>query len=351
MNSKILEITNDEVKIIKKCIRYDYKFLIEFCNENNIKLNKDYNNENVTHATKIKALCIKCDNDMIEKSFRALVKNKIFTCSECFYIIRTEKTKNTNLERYGCENVGQNKEIQEKIGITNIEKYGHKCTLQNEKIKEKSKETCIEKYGCEHIYSQHPFYKNQVEQTNIKKYGYSHWFQNEEIKEKIKTTNLERYGYDCGFKNPIIQEKIKTTNIERYGYEHVMKNKEIAEKALKNSFQSKEYIYPSGRIDLVQGYEPFGLDDLLNIENIDENDIITSRTEVPAIWWNDNMGNKHRYFIDIFIPSLQRGIEIKSLWTYKKEKDSVLLKQQAFIDAGYMCDIWVYDAKGIRITI
>jgi hypothetical protein len=93
------------------------------------------------------------------------------------------------------------------------------------------------------------------------------------------------------------------------------------------------------------------LDELLQKENILDEDIITSRSQVPTIWYLDANDKKHRYYVDVFIPSQNRMIECKSTWTMKKgiEKDNIYLKQQACKDAGYFCEIWVYNSKGEKV--
>ncbi len=55
---------------------------------------------------------------------------------------------------------------------------------------------------------------------------------------------------------------------------------------------------------------------------------------------------QHVHFVDIFIKSQNRCIEIKSTWTF--EKHNVLLKQKAAKELGYPYrdEIWVYDRKG-----
>jgi hypothetical protein len=65
---------------------------------------------------------------------------------------------------------------------------------------------------------------------------------------------------------------------------------------------------------------------------------------VPTIWYNDLQGNKHRHFVDIFIPSQNKCIEVKSSWTVKLK--NVFLKQKAAKELGYNYEIWVYDNKG-----
>ena len=42
-------------------------------------------------------------------------------------------------------------------------------------------------------------------------------------------------------------------------------------------------------------------------------------------------------------------IEVKSDYTIKVDNDIILLKQQACKDAGYYCEIWVYNAKGEKV--
>jgi hypothetical protein len=82
---------------------------------------------------------------------------------------------------------------------------------------------------------------------------------------------------------------------------------------------------------------------------LNENDIMTGCKNVPTIWYIDNSGKKHRHYVDIFIPSMNKCIEIKSTWTFTKQKDIVLLKQNAAKELGYTYEIWVYDSKGNKL--
>lgn len=75
--------------------------------------------------------------------------------------------------------------------------------------------------------------------------------------------------------------------------------------------------------------------------------IITGITNVPEIWYDDENGKKHRHYVDIFIPSQNRCIEVKSLWTVKK--DNVFLKQKAGKELLYNYEILVYDYKGNKL--
>ncbi len=64
------------------------------------------------------------------------------------------------------------------------------------------------------------------------------------------------------------------------------------------------------------------------------------------IWYNDVNGKKHKHYVDIFIPSQNRCIEVKSTWTIQKMKDNIFLKQQAAKELGYNYEIWIYNSKG-----
>jgi hypothetical protein len=146
----------------------------------------------------------------------------------------------------------------------------------------------------------------------------------------------------------VIRNKAKKTCLDRYGVEHVSQNQEIYEKQNKHSYYLKDYVLPSGKIIKIQGYENYALDELLK-DNINENDIITGSRNVPEIWYLDGGDNKRRHFVDIFIPSQNKCIEVKSTWTFKKQKDIVFLKQTKAKEIGYLYEIWIYDNKGNKV--
>ena len=166
--------------------------------------------------------------------------------------------------------------------------------------------------------------------------------------EKMKTTNLERRGVEYASQDPVFRDKCKATSMERYGFEHPMKNSEFSEKVSHNAYKAYDYNYPSGKTIRLQGYEKFAIDDLL-AQNINEDDIITKRTEVPQCFYKDSEGNIHRYYVDILIQSQKLCIEVKSTWTLEKNKEKVVFTKKALEDLGYKCEIWVYDGKGVRI--
>jgi len=171
------------------------------------------------------------------------------------------------------------------------------------------------------------------------------------IREQTKQTNLLNHGFKYPIQNKEIQEKRKQTCLKKYGVEHPAQNEEIMEKCSKNAYKRKDYELPSGNKIILQGCENFALDELLK-DGILEDDIITGSKNVPKIWYQDNTKNKERrHYVDIFIPSQNRCIEIKSTWTAEKKKDCIFLKQNAAKKLGYLYEIWVYDNKGNKVEL
>lgn len=159
---------------------------------------------------------------------------------------------------------------------------------------------------------------------------------------------LDRYGLENPSQLEEFQNKKVETNIQKYGYTHPSKNAEMFEMAMKKSYKLKDYTLPSGNIIKIQGYEHYALNDLLK-EGILEEDIINGCKNVPEIWYEDENNKNRRHYVDIFIPSQNRCIEVKSTWTAEKKKDCIFLKQHAGKALGYNYEIWVYNANGKKV--
>ena len=53
----------------------------------------------------------------------------------------------------------------------------------------------------------------------------------------------------------------------------------------------------------------------------------------------------------MYVKSLNKCIEVKSVWTFNKNKVTVLKKQETAKTLGLNYEIWIYDAKGIKINV
>lgn len=186
-----------------------------------------------------------------------------------------------------------------------------------------------------------------IQENTMRKYGKIHSFQVNDIKEKITKTNLIKYGVKNVFESEFIKEKIKQTNLEKFGVEYIMQVPEFIEKSVKNSFRYKTYTFPSGKKVLIQGYENFALDKLL--QSYQEEEIIVGVSLVPKIFYQDNQ-KLHRYYPDIFIPKDNLIIEVKSTYTYQKDLRVNDLKRNKCLELGYRFEFWTFDQKGILLS-
>jgi len=321
-------------------INYNLNLLNEFCKEHDINLNNKF--EFVNCNTKIISKCItnECNNNY-EKKFHILFKTKNFFCKQCTINNGIIKNKKTIQKKYGVDCIFQSAEIKQKIIENNFKKYGVNNPSKLEEVKNKMMETKIKKYN---IKPKNILTEEEKNKQLIEKYGTVNFRSSDIIKNKIKNTCIEKYGKEHISQVDDIKLIKKEKCMQKYGCEYHMQVPEIAEKIGKNSIKYKNFQFPSGKNVLVQGYEPFALKNLIENEKISENDIVVGCKNVPKIWYVDKKGKKRRHYVDIFIPSQNKCVEVKSSWTVKKE--NVFVKKAAAEDLGYIYEIIVYNNKG-----
>jgi len=278
---------------------YTYEKLQIYCNENNIFLCENYFDKKLNRRIIIKAKCLKC-SQLVEKDFRSFIDKGCY-CNSCIFTKNNKQRYNLNYLQTYCFN--NNITLLENYDIVNRETIiKAKCLSNNcKEIVEKTFRMIINNGGC--------------------------------------------YCTNCTTIKRII--KLKQTNLENYGVEYPLQHSDIAEKSSKNAYKIKKYIFPSGLEIDCQGYESFALDEI--IKTVEEKDIITNRKHVPEIWYIDEYNKSHRHFVDIFIPSQNKCIEVKSTWTAHKKQDNIFKKQEAAKQLGYDYEIWIYDSKGNKI--
>lgn len=313
-------------KCKKKTKKYTIESLKNIVVRDNCKIDLEiYEKEHLHCKSYIDFKC-SCDTDY-SKRFDNIIEVGAF-CKACTKDKRNEKflpsIRATFIEKYGSW-VSQSEEVKAKIKDTNMQKYGVQYGLSAQSIKDKIKDTVLEKYGVEHIG------KSDV------------------IRAKIKETTVEKYGVDNPGKVEKFRDKMKQTTLERYGVEHNMQDPLLAEKCFKSGHKFKPYIMPSGQEVLIQGYEHFALDELLYIEKLPEEDIVLGKQNVPEIWYYQN-GKNHRYYIDIYIPSQNKCIEVKSSFTNTRNIEKNRLKADAVTYLGYEFELRVYDDNGKQIN-
>jgi hypothetical protein len=319
---------------------------------------------------KSKETCIKKYNSEFaiqNKEIKEKMKNAVTMFSEQKKQDIKDKKIKTCLSKYGTQYATQNKDIQDKITTTSIRLYGVKRASQLDTYKKLAEETCLSKYGVKYaIQSEH--YKNKSIQSCLSKYCVKYPIQLPFFKQKRELTNMFKYGVKSCIQLSFFKNKRIQTSLKRYGVVNGIQNKEIKQKRENNCFEKygvkytvqlsnpykkyklKMYIFPNGPIQYVQGYEPFALDDLVD-HGYTSDEILTCRSDVPSIWYLGSDGKQHRYFVDIYIPKINKMIEVKSLYTYNKHLDTVQLKAKECIKQGYLYEIWIYNYKKEKTVI
>ena len=299
--------------------------------------------------------------------------NYYATClsEECSKKHNLKKTQEAMLAKHGTTNSMEVPGAMEKLKQNNRKKYGVDFYTSTKEFKEKSKKTFDKKYGG------HPTSlektKDKKRKTNLKRYGFENALLNSEVKEKSRITNNEKYGGNSSMCSPDVRLKSKETNrkkhgvdwyvqsddfkkkfketmLEKYGVEQVMHYTPSFEKSLDTSYKKKIFVFPSGRIEKIQGYEGFAITELLD-SGYQENDIIVSNKEIEAhtgkIWYFDIYDQKNKkYYPDIYIKSENKIIEVKCDYTYNSGYSRNILKKNACLSLGLLFEFWVYDSKG-----
>lgn len=289
------------------------------------------------------------------------------TCSKKYNL---DKTQQTLMEKYNTTNIMEIPGVMEKLKSNNLEKYGSEWYTSTQSFKDKTKKTFEEKYGM------HPTKLKETQdkkkKTNIEKYGQENPLNNPEVREKSNRTNQERYGGNSSMCSNEIKEKSKQTNqqkrgtdwytqsedfklkfrktmLERYGVEHAFHYTDHYEKSLDTSYKKKIFVFPSGRIEKIQGYEHLALSRLLDL-GYKEEDIIVSNKVISeiigSIWYNDHSGKRRRYYPDILIISENRIIEVKSEYTYTFNRSINEFKRSGVLSKGLNFEFWIFDRKG-----
>lgn len=105
--------------------KYTHDALQKYCLEKNITLTQDYSQIKITRKTKIEGKCTNGEcAENFQKLFSTLLMHENYHCKKCTGKLVHEKSKKTNLEKYGVENVFQSEMHKEKMKKTCLEKYG-----------------------------------------------------------------------------------------------------------------------------------------------------------------------------------------------------------------------------------
>ncbi len=152
------------------------------------------------------------------------------TCYHSDKEFTTNVRKNTILNRYGVPHTTQLMEVQTKTKKTNLERYGHENIAHGIK-KEKVTATMLRKYGVENA-SRNSEIKDRKKRTTMKHHNVENPFQCDKIRTRIKQIMVLRHGAEYTTQSLTLLDKIKQTNLARYGVEWNVVSKSSKEKQI-----------------------------------------------------------------------------------------------------------------------
>ena len=255
-----------------------------------------------------------------------------------------EKAKKTSLEKYGVENHLMLEDIKDKIKKTNLEKYGHTNPMKNKTIKEKANKTILEKWGVDNI-SKSEEIKEKKKNTCNKNFGVDYPLRSDKVKKRLKDTNLEKYGKDFFVKSEEYRKKYydiaKNINYIKYINDGISLFKcdygEEHEFEISKDVYNKRILYG---VSLCTVCNPVGEgtsikeSNLLSyINSIYDGEIVQSHRDVLEI--------------DIYLPDLNLGFEFNGLYYHSdkfRENNYHLNKTKYFEERGIrIIHIWEDD--------
>jgi hypothetical protein len=264
------------------------------------------------------------------KSFRALIENAGAKCKDCSELVRKDKHEKTCIENYGVSNPMQSKDVAQKIKISTN-------TFTVERLKESLGDNLVGEYDPTTI----------GRDSNIRFKCYCCDEEGEKPFRMIEES-IGPFCKECTWvaKDYLIKKSLK----ENYDVEYSLQHPAFNDKASAKGRLLKPYTTPGGNVLMYQGYEHLALD-LLFMQDYDENDIINEKQNVPHIWWVDADGQEHRYYVDIYLKSENRMIEVKSDYRYEKDKDKLEFVWRTCVAEGFTYEVWIFNKYHELVTI
>ena len=169
----------------------------------------------------------------------------------------------------------------------------------------------------------------------LEKYGSECYINSEHYKKQM----LEKYGSECY----INSEHYKKKMLEKYGVVSPMQCPDLFRKAQAASFCRRPYVSPDGKVFMLLGYEGVALDDILREEGI-KTFYAGEDDNIPVFQYTGADNKSHQYYPDIYIPSENRVIEVKSVFTYNRDPEKTLDKALR-VSEDHLFELRLYDHK------
>ena len=201
--------------------------------------------------------CQSCISESIEKSKmtnlqrygvenpmqNAVVKDKCVESNKGNVLQRIEKTKRTNLDRYGVDHYWKTKEGQDKRRASMLSRYGVENPSSSLDIRDKRNKTFDERFNG------HPMKNQKIKDDLLRYFQETYNTHNPsclpEVRARAKQTMKDRYGVEHALLSDEFKIKSNQTMQSRYGVDSVMHDPVFKDKAVDN----KKQCFFNGLID------------------------------------------------------------------------------------------------------
>lgn len=265
------------------------------------------------------------------------VENQIFKIPKCksCQVAYVKWRKEHNSYNIYCSSkcAHSDSTIKEKTKKTNLKKYGVTCAMHNKNINSKIKDKLRIRYGVDNV-SQIPEVKEKKRKISLIKFGTDYPLQSSSVRAKINKTNLEKYGSKNFLASKDGKDKIQKTIQKKYN-RNFTNQQHIPTKVLEQ-LNDKNWVYEQHFIlkkSLIQIAQDLNINDTTvgkylhkhhltaqhyftstgqnNIENFLQKHNIkiikNSRTIIPP------------YELDIFLPDYNLAIEYCGLYWHSEQ--------------------------------
>jgi hypothetical protein len=221
-----------------------------------------------------------------------------------------------------CKTCGNETTFRD-IGKGYLKYCSEKCRSENPEVREKIR---LSKIG-----------KKQSKETISKRIRNT----DQKTKEENRIKSLrEKYGNDIinPSQIPLHKDKCRETSLKNWGTEHPSQNSKIFKKI---TFNKKIIKIEGFEFTNIQGYEDMFLKDLKKIYPYIKYEDLLEIRENPI-----KRPNGKIHFPDFYSKKHNHIFEIKSRWTFEKNKQDVLSKKKDAESLGYKYTIIIYERRG-----
>lgn len=166
---------------------------------------------------------------------RTLIDIRCDYCGDIFtrrYSLWNKARQSQIVKKDSCRNCVGNKTKE-----SNVIKYGVDNVMNVSSFRDKQRESMIMNHGVEYPLQSIDIL-NKYKETNMQKYGVDIYAKTQECIDRTKETNIQRYGNECYLHSKQGIEATKKRNMERFGVEYASQSEYVRKKVVETLYKN-----------------------------------------------------------------------------------------------------------------